>query len=157
MATHKGYTNGSDLLIKIGSKAVGHCTSHTVNHSAETKSRSVKPVAAVTTPGEGKWQGKSITGLSVSVTSEGLRHYEESELSFEDIRKAWRTGTPVNLFGCERENQSAPSMVGSFVITTLDENAPAEDDATYSVTFENNGKVYFDEEITSEVLAEFTD
>lgn len=41
-----GYINGSDLLLKVGGKAVGHCTSHTLTFNSETKDRAVKPVAS---------------------------------------------------------------------------------------------------------------
>ena len=44
-----GYINGSDLLLKIGDKAVGHCTSHKLTFNSETKDRAVKPVATKAT------------------------------------------------------------------------------------------------------------
>lgn len=42
----KGYINGSDLLLKVAGKAVGHCSSHTLTFNSETKDRAVKPVAS---------------------------------------------------------------------------------------------------------------
>lgn len=36
-------------------------------------------------------------------------------------------------------NQKA-YLVGNFVITSLEEDSPAQDDATYSVSLENNGE-----------------
>ena len=39
----QGYVNGSDLLMSIGGKACGHCTSHTATYNSETKDRAVKP------------------------------------------------------------------------------------------------------------------
>lgn len=42
-----GYVNGSDLLLFVGGKAIGHCTSHTLTFNSETKDRSVKPVASL--------------------------------------------------------------------------------------------------------------
>ena len=61
-ATKSGYVNGSDLLLFIGGKAVGHCTSHTMTFNSETKERAVKPVAkkGITS---GLWKGKGVTGL----------------------------------------------------------------------------------------------
>ena len=50
------YINGSDLLVKVGEKSIGHCTSHTVSYSAETKDRAVKPSASVTSPTAGLWK-----------------------------------------------------------------------------------------------------
>ena len=43
--TKTGYCNGSDMLLFVGGKAVGHCTSHTTTINSETKDRAVKPVA----------------------------------------------------------------------------------------------------------------
>ena len=31
------YINGSDLLLKVGEGAVGHCTTHTTTYNSETK------------------------------------------------------------------------------------------------------------------------
>lgn len=42
MSTKTGYVNGSDMLLLIGEKAIGHCTTHNVSISAETKDRAVK-------------------------------------------------------------------------------------------------------------------
>ena len=42
----KGYINGSDLLLKVAGKAVGHCSSHTLTFNSETNDRAVKPVAS---------------------------------------------------------------------------------------------------------------
>ena len=40
-----GYCNGSDMLLYVGGKAIGSCTSHTTTFNSETKERAVKPVA----------------------------------------------------------------------------------------------------------------
>ena len=88
------YINGSDLLLKIGESAVGHCTTHTLTFNSETKERAVKPVA---TEGKqaGLWKGKGITSLSISITAEGLRFYEETESGFEEISALWGKGQSV--------------------------------------------------------------
>ena len=39
------YINGSDILLKVDGKAVGHCSTHTLTFNSETKDRAVKPVA----------------------------------------------------------------------------------------------------------------
>ena len=44
-------------------------------------------------------------------------------------------------------------MTGSFVIASLEQSAPAQDDVTYSGTLENNGEVTLDpSKITGESL-----
>ena len=68
--TKTGYCNGSDMLVYVGGKAVGHCTTHTTTMNSETKDRAVKPVA---TKGisAGLWKGKGVTGLSISNLGRG--------------------------------------------------------------------------------------
>lgn len=135
-----GYINGSDLLIKIAGKAVGHCTSHTLTFASETKDRAVKPVASATIS-TSLWKGKGVTGLSVSISAEGLRNYDETEGGFKSLVSAWVTGQPVEVIGFERESDATPYLSGNFVITNLEETSPAQDDATYSISLENDGVV----------------
>ena len=135
-----GYINGSDLLIKIAGKAVGHCTSHTLTFASETKDRAVKPVASATIS-TSLWKGKGVTGLSVSISAEGLRNYDETEGGFKSLVQAWTTGQPVEVIGFERESDATPYLSGNFVITNLEETSPAQDDATYSISLENDGVV----------------
>ena len=135
-----GYINGSDLLIKIAGKAVGHCTSHTLTFASETKDRAVKPVASATIS-TSLWKGKGVTGLSVSISAEGLRNYDETEGGFKSLVNAWVTGQPVAVLGFERESDATPYLSGNFVITNLEETSPAQDDATYSISLENDGIV----------------
>lgn len=136
----EGYINGSDLLIKIAGKAVGHCTSHTLTFASETKDRAVKPVASATIS-TSLWKGKGVTGLSVSISAEGLRNYDETEGGFKTLVSAWVTGQPVEVIGFERESDATPYLSGNFVITNLEETSPAQDDATYSISLENDGVV----------------
>jgi predicted secreted protein len=136
----EGYINGSDLLIKIAGKAVGHCTSHTLTFASETKDRAVKPVASATIS-TSLWKGKGVTGLSVSISAEGLRNYDETEGGFKSLVSAWVTGQPVEVIGFERESDATPYLSGNFVITNLEETSPAQDDATYSISLENDGVV----------------
>ena len=134
-----GYVNGSDLLLFVGDKAIGHCTSHTATFNSETKDRAVKPEA---TKGisAGLWKGKTVIGLSISISTEGLRFYNETEMGFKGLFKEWIKGKSVKLKCLERGNSEKPYLVGQFVITSLEESAPAQDDATYSANFENDGE-----------------
>jgi predicted secreted protein len=140
MATKTGYVNGSDLLIKIGGKAVGHCTSHTLTFSSETKDRAVKPLASATISSS-LWKGTGVTGLTVSISADGLRNYDETEGGFKSLLAAWATGQPVQVVAFERESDATPYLSGNFTITSLDETSPAQDDATYSISLDNDGEV----------------
>lgn len=134
-----GYCNGSDLLLYVGGKAVGSCTSHTSTFSSETKERAVKPVASAALS-SGKWKKKGVVGLSYSISAEGLRFYDETECGFKELFKLWKAGESVEVKCMEREAAEQPYLVGKCVITSLEETAPAQDDATYSVNLENDGE-----------------
>lgn len=133
------YINGSDLLLKVGGKAVGHCTSHTITFNSETKDRAVKPEASKS-KSAGLWKGKGVTGLSISISAEGLRFYSESENGYSEISPKWGQGASVEVEAFEREKDATPYVKGKFVISTLEENSPAQDDATYSISLENDGE-----------------
>ena len=134
-----GYCNGSDMLVYVGGKAVGHCTSHTATFNSETKDRAVKPVASASLSA-GLWKGKTVTGLSISISAEGLVHYDETESGFKELLAAWKTGAPVTVKCMERATDNEPYLEGSFVITSLERTDPAQDDSTYSIQLENNGE-----------------
>lgn len=145
MAQNTGYVNGSDLLVSIDGKASGHCTSHTTTYSSETKDRAVKPESNESTPNAGLFKEKTVTGLSVQVKCEGLRFYAETESGIKELLAKWKTGGVVELKGFARGGDATPYMSGKFIISSLEESAPAGDDTTYSVTFDNSGAVTIDE------------
>lgn len=136
---NKGYINGSDLLLKVGGKAVGHCSSHTLTFNSETKDRAVKP-AATAAKSSGLWKEKGVTGLSISISFEGLRFYDETESGYEQIAPSWGKGESVEVEAFKRGNDMTPYVKGNFVIASLEETSPATDDATYSGSLENDGE-----------------
>ena len=133
------YINGSDLLLKIGEEAVGHCTSHTLTFNSETKERAVKPEASLGKQ-SGLWKGKGITALIISSSADGLRFYEETESGFKEISALWGKGQSVDVEAFEREGDETPYLKGKFVIASIEETSPAQDDATYTVSLENDGE-----------------
>jgi len=145
-----GYINGSDMLLYIGSgssaKAIGHCTSHSCTFSSETKDRAVKPTAATAGTGAGLWKQKSVTGLSISISADGLCFYSEGEAGFKECLTSWKTGQVVNAKCMARAESgsggSTPTayLEGSFIITSIQRTDPAGDDATYSIQLENSGE-----------------
>lgn len=133
-----GYVNGSDILLYVNGKAIGHCTTHTTTFNSETKDRAVKPVATAPVAA-GLWKGKGVVGLSVSITAEGLAYYGETETGFKDLFALWAAGQSVTVKCVERENDTKPYLTGKFVISSLEETMPGQDDTTYSITLENDG------------------
>ncbi len=138
-----GYCNGSDMLLYVGEKAVGSCTSHTTTFSSETKERAVKPVASATI-GSGLWKKKGVVGLSYSISAEGLVFYNETEYGFKELFAAWKAGKSVTVKCMERAESTTatpkPYLVGACVIASLERTDPAQDDSTYSVSLENDGE-----------------
>ena len=134
-----GYINGSDLLLSVGGKAVGHCTSHTLTFNSETKDRAVKP-AASQSYSAGLWKGKGVTGLSISISAEGLRFYGETENGFSEIAALWGVGQHVAVLAYPREGSATPYVSGNFIIASIEETSPANDDATYSISLESDGE-----------------
>lgn len=142
MASKTGYVNGSDVLLMIDGSCVGHCTTHTVTFNSDTKDRSVKPVLSKGIA-SGLWKSKSVTGLSISISAEGLVNYDETENGIKALLTAWETGESVEVKCFEREAEGGASssyLEGSFVITSIEEAAPAQDDTTYSISLENDGE-----------------
>ena len=133
------YINGSDLLLKVGGQAVGHCTTHTLTFNSETKDRAVKPVAAASQSSV-LWKGKGVTGLSIAISAEGLRFYNENENGYEQVAPLWGQGQSVEVVAFKRGGDANPYVKGNFVIATLEETSPAQDDATYSISLENDGE-----------------
>ena len=134
-----GYCNGSDMLLYAGGKAVGHCTTHTTTLSSDTKDRAVKPVASAGISA-GLWKGKGVTGLSISIKADGLVFYEESESGYKTLFAAWKAGKSIDVKCMERESSDKPYLAGKFVISSLERTDPAQDDASYSVSLDNDGE-----------------
>lgn len=137
--TKTGYCNGSDMLVYVGGKAVGHCTTHTTTMTSETKDRAVKPVATKSISA-GLWKSKGVTGLSISISAEGLVFYGESETGYKALYAAWKAGQSIEVKCMERENSEKPYLKGKFVIASLERTDPAQDDSTYTVNLENDGE-----------------
>ena len=154
-----GYVNGSDLLLSVGEynqgtstgtagEAIGHCTSHTATFNTETKDVAVKPPASEVVSAAGLYKQKRITGLSVQVKCDGLHFYAEDESGFKTLLAAWKAGKPVYLELFERKGEAADTPVpyckGPFIVSNLENTAPAGEDASYTATFDNDGAVEFD-------------
>lgn len=127
------------MLLYVDGKAIGHCTTHTVTFSSETKERAVKPVASASIS-SGLWKQKGVTALSYSITAEGLVFYDETECGYRELVALWKAGESVQVKCMEREESDKPYLAGACVIASLERTDPAQDDATYSISLENDGE-----------------
>lgn len=106
------YVNGSDLLVNVGDKAFGLCTSHTATFNTETKDMAVKPAASATKASASLFKSKRVTGLSVQVKAEGIVVYNESESGLKTLLSKWKVGESVDLALFEREGDEKPYCNG---------------------------------------------
>ena len=145
MARQKGdYIEGRDLMVFVDTSGgsggptwikTAAATSHTISYSAKTKERVTKDTE------NGAFSQKSVTKLSVSISVEALTTYQ-ADCGFKSLLKMFKERKPVKLkYGFTTDEGAEEHEEGLFVITSLEESSPADDDATYSATFENDGAV----------------
>lgn len=133
------YCNGSNMLLYLGEDAFGHCTTHTATMNSETKDRAVKPAASKAKT-NGMWKEKGVTGLSIAISAEGLIYDGETEVSYQKMLAAWKSGQPVKIKCMQRGESKKPYLAGSFIISSLERTDPAQDDSTYTINLDNNGE-----------------
>ena len=142
MAKQKGeYVEGRDLMVYIFETDAyvpqAAATNHTITMSGETKERVTKDT------GNGAFSNKLVKKLSVTIKCEALTLFGEGNV-YEKLVSIMKSHKPVKLkYGYTEEAGGASSKYeeGMFVITQLEQSSPADDDATYSATFENDGAV----------------
>lgn len=130
------YRDGTDLILSINSKALGHSTECKISYKAETGTRKTKEAAA------GKWDEKYVKSLGCTVTASGFVFDDDDQNqkpSIDTLRTAFKTAQPVDASWAYRDGGSIES--GKFIITALDHEGKAGDDETYSITLENSGAV----------------
>jgi predicted secreted protein len=140
-----GFVNGSDLLLYIDTSTtstpewtpVAHTTSHTVDYSSETKDRVTKDIST-----NGKWKAKAVSGISATITCEGLVIYDSDKLSYKAVLAKMKAGATVLLkFGFREEATGDTYEKGEFIISSISQTSPAGEDTTFSATFENSGEI----------------
>lgn len=142
MAKKEGdYVEGRDLMVYIFEtdtyKPQAAATSHRITYSGETKERVTKDSS------NGAFSNKKVTKLSVTIQCEALTLFGTGNV-YEKLLAIMKSRQPVKLkYGYTEEAGGASSSYeeGMFVITSLEQSSPADDDATYSATFENDGNV----------------
>jgi predicted secreted protein len=127
------------MLLYLGEDAFGHCTTHTATMNSETKDRAVKPAASKAKT-NGMWKEKGVTGLSIAISAEGLIYDGETEVSYQKMLAAWKSGQPVKIKCMQRGESKKPYLAGSFIISSLERTDPAQDDSTYTINLDNNGE-----------------
>jgi len=134
--------DGTDLILSIAGKALAFSTGCKISTSTETGERVTKEAAS------GKWKEKYVKSFSESITADGVVIIDGGEElpSYDQLKDAMMNGTTVvvtyNVRETDsREGKTAGGYKGNFLITSLDLDGQAGDDAKLSVSLENSGKV----------------
>ena len=148
-----GIIRGKKLMLFIKKSSsyvsVGYATSHTLSTSASTINVSHKDLADA---GSGKWDSQDIDTLSWTITTENFYAASADGVTFADLFGYYSAGTELNVkFAVAADSTSGvPSggwvppttgyiMSGKCVITSLDLNAPVDDNASFSCTLTGKG------------------
>lgn len=134
-----GYVNGSDILLSVGGGCISHCSTHNVQYNTETKERAVKAEATKSSQ-TALFTSKGVTKLTITAHGEGFRFYQGSENGFIACANMWGKGQSVDLLAFDRGSDTAPYLKGKFVITSMEETNPANDDSTWTIDLENDGE-----------------
>lgn len=126
------YKLGTDLILSLNGNPMGYSTTCKISNSAETVERVTKE------RGLGRFKEKYVKSVSEQITTEGFE-VTGSRTPYADLKKLMLEGTPVTLTYCFVDETAGYS--GEYIITSLDIDAAAGDDAKYSLTFENTGAV----------------
>ncbi len=147
-------TRGKKLMIWVKGatgdyKSIGYCTNHTLSTSANTINVSHKDLADATS---GRWEDQEIDTLTWSITSENFYAETAEGKTFAELFAYYSAGTVLDIkFGTAAtsttgvptggwaEPISGTILSGKAIITSLDINAPVDDNASCSVTFSGKG------------------
>lgn len=134
--------DGTDLILSAQGSALGFSTGCKVSTSAETGERVTKEASG------GKWKEAYIKSFSEQITADGLVLKDgTSEVpTYDQLKDAMLKGEPIDCAynlrdGDKRTGKSAGGYTGKYLITTLDLDGQAGDDAKYSITLQNSGAV----------------
>ena len=140
------------LFVKAGSgdyKSCAFATNHTLSTSASTISVSHKDLGD---SGNGKWDNQEIDTLSWTITTENLYANVGEGYTFNDLWNFYTNGTELDIkFAVAADSTtgvptggwvppvSGTVLSGKAIISSLDINAPVDDNASFSCTLTGRG------------------
>lgn len=138
----KSVLDGTDLILSAQGAALGFSTGCKVSTSAETGERVTKEASG------GKWKESYIKSFSEQITADGLVLTDGTDEvpTYDQLKDAMLKGEPIDAAynlrdGDNRTGKTAGGYTGKYLITALDLDAQAGDDAKYSITLQNSGSV----------------
>ena len=136
--------NGSDLYVFIDGDIVAHATSHTLSMKMNTRDTSNKDT--------GKFNTKAVGRMDISATADALVVYTNVEAlltaylarSVVALTFAQRTGAVLTdgVYVGGTADTTTFYAEGNFIITGFDMNAGDQENASYSVSFENSDATF---------------
>lgn len=140
--TAKSVLDGTDLILSIDGNALGYSTGCKVSTSVETGERVTKEASA------GKWKEKYVKSFSESISAEGCVLYDGDDTTptYDQLKALMIAGEPITVSyalrdGDSRTGKKASGYTGNYIITSLELDGQAGDDAKYSLSLENSGAV----------------
>lgn len=140
------------VWVKSGSgnyTSIGFATNHTLSTSASTISVSHKDLADA---GSGKWDDQDIDTLTWTITAEAFYANTQEGIGFADVFGYYAAGTVLDLkFAVAADSstgvptggwavpQTGTVLSGKAIISSMDVNAPVDENASFSVTFQGKG------------------
>ena len=134
--------DGTDLILSVGANALGYSTGCKITTSVETGERVTKEAAS------GKWKEKYVKSFSEQISADGcvLRSVSGGMPTYDELKALMLAGEPIEASyslrdGDGREGKTAGGYKGKYIITSLELDGQAGDDAKYSVKLDNCGAV----------------
>lgn len=134
--------DGTDLILSVGGGALAFSTGCKITTQTETGERVTKEAAS------GKWKEKYVKSYSESISADSVVCTDGTTdaPTYDQLKDLQLSGKPVDVSYNVREAGSRSGKTtggykGKFIITSLDLDAQAGDDAKCSIQLENCGKV----------------
>lgn len=120
-----GVLNGTDILVYCGGTAIGHATSHSLNLTLDERD--------TTTKSSSGWKEILPALRSWTIDASGFVAYDDT-YTFEELFALYSGRTSVVLkFSTEVTGDNR--YTGTAYLSSLNKEAPLEDNVTYSVSF----------------------
>lgn len=138
MATNYKVLDGTDLLLSVGGKALGYSTSCKISTSTETGERITKEAAMA------RWKEAYVKSFSETITADGLvlTNSDAEKPTYKELKALQLAGEPVIAAYYQRSSDGGSiAYNGKYIITKLDIDATAGEDAKYSIELQNSGAI----------------
>ena len=138
MATNYKVLDGTDLLLSVGGKALGYSTSCKISTSTETGERVTKEAATA------RWKQAYVKSFSETITADGLvlTNSDAEKPTYKELKAIQLAGESVIAAYYQRSSEGGSiAYNGNYIITKLDIDATAGEDAKYSIELQNSGAI----------------